>query len=623
MKVHVLNIVTAPVNSDATGAVDTGLVAWPVSSSPCEGYVDDKVKPYDLLSSIISDNNDAPAGKTVDNGIDDVPLRLKGGGDEYQYDMDILYNTGTPMPIIQNEWPMNGRSLIAKVLRIRGGAGDEGQISPSVNPRKRKKVASQNETPEQAIARHLDEHDELVADFKAEVITMIDKTRIGKKWQDSLIDLVDRMASNTRGVFMETSIILGKYGEAKSELEAAHKSNISHVEEICQMRMQIQTLKEGIVKDNKVVGVQAKGQAGVCSCSENLEPVLLDMRNAICNLTKNRVTKFKSIDKDSIIVDSLPPTPDNAGAMGSVEPVALDTIVLSDSETGDMATTSYAKATRKKNVKDRLGFKKTAPKAKSNNMVEKKTQSGDYTAGRKKAFKKFRMASTDTRLNFTVPTGMTIAQAKTDIWQTVKGKIANPRAKTFARSNQITIIPDDDKTFEVIRQLPGVQILGPRSPRVIIYDVDVELSVDDITQGLVTQNPELGLTTKDIETICFKHKLVPRTGSTAHWVIEVPAKLLPKLENKAVFLGLTRCKVKLHQNLPQCYNCQAYGHTSLKCTEEIPRCRHCAKAHNSRDCTEKEKSVCTNSSSNTNSSSCKFRDKAIKSLLRRTDFSSK
>jgi len=280
-------------------------------------------------------------------------------------------------------------------------------------------------------------------------------------------------------------------------------------------------------------------------------------------------------------------------------------------------------------VHDRLGYLTDEGTfqvvGRKNRTKSKTTQPGDYTAGRKKAFKECRLAATDTWLNFTIPTEMTIAQAKTDLWQTVRGKIANPRAKTFVRGDQITIIPDDDTTLEVIRQLPRVQILGPRSPRVIIYDVDVELSVDDITQGLVTQNQELGHTTKDIDTICVKHKLGPRTGSTVHWVIKVPAKLLPKLENRAVFLGLTRYKVKLHQSLPQRYNCQAHGHTSLKCTEEIPTCRHCAKAHNSRDCTEKDKSVCTNCRGDhkASSSSCKSRDEAIKSLLRRTDFSSK
>jgi len=259
-----------------------------------------------------------------------------------------------------------------------------------------------------------------------------------------------------------------------------------------------------------------------------------------------------------------------------------------------------------------------------NKTMSKTTQPGNPTSSRRKALKKCRLAKTGTRLNFTIPTGTTAAQAKTDLWQTVKGKIANPRAKTFVRGDQITIIPDDDKTLEVLRQLPRVQILGPRSPRVIIYDVDAELTVDDITQGLVTQNPELGLTTEDMDMICAKHRLGPRTGSTVHWVIEVSAMVLPKLENKSVFLGLTKCKVKLHQSLPQCYNCQAYGHTSLKCTE-LPRCRHCAKAHNSRDCTEKDKSVCTNCRGDHKASSysCSFRDKAIKSLLRRTDFGQK
>lgn len=46
----------------------------------------------------------------------------------------------------------------------------------------------------------------------------------------------------------------------------------------------------------------------------------------------------------------------------------------------------------------------------------------------------------------------------------------------MVRGDQLTIIPDDDNTLEVISKLPEVKIKGPRQPRVIIYDVDAELT---------------------------------------------------------------------------------------------------------------------------------------------------
>jgi len=69
-----------------------------------------------------------------------------------------------------------------------------------------------------------------------------------------------------------------------------------------------------------------------------------------------------------------------------------------------------------------------------------------------------------------------VASAKRELWEAVKGKLRNPRAKTVVRGDQLTIIPDDDNTLEVISKLPEVKIKGPRQPRVIIYDVDAELT---------------------------------------------------------------------------------------------------------------------------------------------------
>lgn len=228
---------------------------------------------------------------------------------------------------------------------------------------------------------------------------------------------------------------------------------------------------------------------------------------------------------------------------------------------------------------------------------------------KKEVMNKCREAKTGTRFTFTIPSGTTVVAAKTELWNKVKEEIPNPRAKTMVRGDQLTIIPE-------------VNIIGPRQPRIIIYDVDAELTIEDLTSGLVTQNPELGLSTDEVRSMQVKHKLGPRSGSTTHWVVEVPAKLLHKLENKSVFLGLTKCRVKLHQGVIQCFKCQGFGHTSLKCEQELSTCRHCAKQHDSRECTEKGKMICTNCKGDHKASSttCKARGRAVQNLLRRTDF---
>jgi len=224
-----------------------------------------------------------------------------------------------------------------------------------------------------------------------------------------------------------------------------------------------------------------------------------------------------------------------------------------------------------------------------------------------------------------VPDNMTIAQVKSDLWTTVTRKLPNPRAKTMVQGNTIIIVPDDKSTFEVMSRVQNVRSVEPKRPRVIVYDVDNNIPENQVINAIMEQNPELGLSQDDIDSMQVRHKLGPREGSTTHWVIETPADVLVKLENRSVFIGLTRCRIRLHRNIPQCYNCPKFGHTSAKCNQEKSTCKHCAADHDSRECVNKEATKCSNCKGKhkASSSACKARDKAIQGLLRRTDFGPK
>lgn len=186
-------------------------------------------------------------------------------------------------------------------------------------------------------------------------------------------------------------------------------------------------------------------------------------------------------------------------------------------------------------------------------------------------------------------------------------------------------MPDDKDTLEVLQTVKNLRTIGPRQPRIIIYDVDNDLTEVEVADGLLFQNPELGLTQDEIKAMVVKHKLGPKNGSTTHWVIETPAITLPKLEGKSVYLGMTRCRVKVYKSTLQCFRCQNFGHTSLKCNQEKPVCRHWAGDHDSRECGQKDKAVCANCKQDhkSSSSACKARYKAVQDLLRRTDFGQK
>lgn len=102
--------------------------------------------------------------------------------------------------------------------------------------------------------------------------------------------------------------------------------------------------------------------------------------------------------------------------------------------------------------------------------------------------------------------------AKADVWQTVKAKINNPKAKTIVCGKAIIIIPDDANTLEVMRGLQNVKEIGPKKPRVIIYDVESGIVKEELAECLLAQNAELGLTDEDINNMIPLHKFGPGTA---------------------------------------------------------------------------------------------------------------
>ncbi|XP_016659681.1 uncharacterized protein LOC107883677 [Acyrthosiphon pisum] len=251
------------------------------------------------------------------------------------------------------------------------------------------------------------------------------------------------------------------------------------------------------------------------------------------------------------------------------------------------------------------------------------TASKTKKASEKEQLKKSRKVKATSRFMVEIPNDMTVANAKAGIWETVRSKLKNPRAKTIVSGKSLIIIPDDANTLEVMKGLEYVIEISPRKPRIILYDVESGITSEELAECLLGQNPELGLTAEDVGCMTPLHKLGPRDGRVVHWVIEAPANVVLKLENKSIYIGMTRCRCKVHSSTSQCYNCQQYGHTSLRCEQKVPTCRHCAGAHDSHECKD-EAVKCANCKvpHKASSAACKARTQAARSLLRRTDFGS-
>ncbi|CAI6373460.1 unnamed protein product [Macrosiphum euphorbiae] len=204
---------------------------------------------------------------------------------------------------------------------------------------------------------------------------------------------------------------------------------------------------------------------------------------------------------------------------------------------------------------------------------------------------KSRQVKATSRFIVEIPQDMSVADAKAGVWQAVRSRNSKSKAKTIVSGRSLIIIPDDSNYQE------------------------------ELTECLLAQNEELGLTAEDMSNSRPLHKLGPRDSDVVHWVVEVPPSVLAKIENKALYIGMTRCRCKLHSSLPQCYNCQQYGHTAKICEQTAPTCRRCAGAHDSRTCSN-ELIKCANCKGphKASSAGCKAKSQAKRSLLRRTDF---
>jgi len=153
-------------------------------------------------------------------------------------------------------------------------------------------------------------------------------------------------------------------------------------------------------------------------------------------------------------------------------------------------------------TKTAVGAPKTrnASAAKSKRTVEKKIQN------------KSRKTKATARFMVEISQDTSVASAKVSVWEMVKAKTKNPSAKTIVSGKTLIIIPDNANTLEVIRGLEHA----------IENDVDSGTAKKELTECLMVQNVELGLTAEDVGNMTPLHKSGPRDGNVVHWVIEVP-----------------------------------------------------------------------------------------------------
>jgi len=186
----------------------------------------------------------------------------------------------------------------------------------------------------------------------------------------------------------------------------------------------------------------------------------------------------------------------------------------------------------------------------------------------------------------------------------------------------IILFPEDPASSDALRRTNRLVERQPFNPRLLVTRVDKELERELLAGYKSNQNEHLGLSAEDTNSIKPLFRTGPRDKPTVNWVIETRHETFGRLENKTVYLGLTKCRMKPYTDLPQCFKCQRYGHTAKTCRAESPTCKNCAGKHDSRKC-ESELTKCADCKSKNHkasSASCPEKFKATRTLLRRTDF---
>jgi hypothetical protein len=118
-----------------------------------------------------------------------------------------------------------------------------------------------------------------------------------------------------------------------------------------------------------------------------------------------------------------------------------------------------------------------------------------------------------------------------------------------------------------------------RKPRMIIHNVPQDVTIENLQETVLAQNPELGLALGDIET---RFKFTTKRG-LVKMVIEVGSETRKKLLDKKLKIGWLICNVGDFLVARRCYKCSRFNHRHQECRGE-ETCPLCAGGHKLKEC---------------------------------------
>lgn len=125
-----------------------------------------------------------------------------------------------------------------------------------------------------------------------------------------------------------------------------------------------------------------------------------------------------------------------------------------------------------------------------------------------------------------------------------------------------------------------VNIPKLRRPRLIMYNIPDDITIDNAAGRIAEQNPELNLNSEDIQPkFCYTTK-----SNKKNLVVEVSPQVRHELLQTKIKLGWLIFKAQDYIAATRCFKCSRYNHRYRECRGE-DTCPFCAGAHKMKECT--------------------------------------
>jgi hypothetical protein len=118
-----------------------------------------------------------------------------------------------------------------------------------------------------------------------------------------------------------------------------------------------------------------------------------------------------------------------------------------------------------------------------------------------------------------------------------------------------------------------------RKPRIIIRNTPQDITVENLEETILAQNPNLSLKQGEIAA---KFKFRTKRGDT-NMVIEVGPETRNKLLQTKLKIGWLICSTGDYLVAKRCFRCSRYNHTHQTCRGQ-ETCPLCAESHSLKDC---------------------------------------